>query len=89
MKVNRAVQLKKPSVFIRNIEHVSSTKLSEIVAAFKPERIQLIKNSKDKPANMAVAYFATEADALQCLSSMKNTSFDGQKISVYYRSASK
>lgn len=88
MKVTRTVQLKKPSVFIRNIEHVSSSKLSEIVSAFKPERIQFICNTKDTPASMAVAYFASESDALQCLSKMKNNSFDGRKISVYYRSFS-
>jgi len=85
------VNIPKPAVFFRNISHLNDEELQKLIAEYSDsiERIQMIGKAvaKDKVPSMAIAYFANQDDALDCVHALHNTIVgkDRRKISVTYR----
>ena len=84
-------EIKKPTVFFRNISHLNEKQLHELIADYSDsiERIQMIGKAvaKDKVPSMAIAYFSNEQDALGCVRTLHNTIVgeERRKISASYR----
>jgi hypothetical protein len=84
-KVGSPVSLNIPAVFLRNVSKIGIDKVREAIAPFKHERLQFTYRSKDIPGDLAVVYFASEADAMNCLSKIKNIRIDHKRLYSSYR----
>lgn len=79
--------LKRPALFLRNIEHIEDESLETLFADYLPsiERIQLLRPKPARLANMAVVYFRSEEAAFACLGKLHSAVVDGERIAVAYR----
>lgn len=85
MGVTNCIELKKPVVVVRKIDHVSDTAMAKLLEEFKPERVQLIRRSPDVNAYMAVVYFRSENEATAAMKKMHGKKVLNKSIWAGYR----
>ena len=57
--------VKKPALFLRKVSHVPSKAVHELLVAHGAKKVQIMTYKTElAPADMAVAYFDSEGDAL-------------------------
>lgn len=74
-----------PTVFLRNVSKIGKTEVENAISQFPFERIQFTYKTKDLLGDLAVVYFKTQADALSCLSAIKNVRLNGKRLSSSFR----
>lgn len=77
--------LKLPALFLRNVSKIGKDEVEKVMAEFDFERMQFTYRSKDVVGDLAVVYFKTQAEALACLSAIKNVRVNGKRLSSSYR----
>lgn len=75
----------KPSVFIRNIGHLETVDVENLMQSHGHDRLEIIKKSKDGALDMAVAYFPNMEVAFKCYTALKSTNINGKKLSASYK----
>ena len=86
LQVEAPRQIKKPSLFIRNVRKIGSSKLLAVMNQMNCERVRINDKSKDIQSDLAVAFFPTEESAFQALHTLKTLRVEGVKIAVSFRS---
>ena len=78
-------QIKKPSLFIRNVRKIGHSKLVAVMSQMGCDRLRINNRTKDVVSDLAVAFFPTEESAFLAIHQLKNISVEDVKIQVSFR----
>ena len=78
-------QIKKPSLFIRNVRKIGHSKLVALMSQMGCDRLRINNRTRDVVSDLAIAFFPTEEAAFQALHKLKNITVEDVKIQVSFR----
>lgn len=86
LMITEPKQIKKPSLFIRNVRKIGHSKLVAVMSQMGCDRLRINNRTRDVVSDLAIAFFPTEEAAFQALHKLKTITVEDVKIQVSFRS---
>lgn len=79
------IQLKKPTLFIRNVKKIGPKNVQKVMSDMGAERLQINYTTKDVVSDLAVAFFPSEESAFSALAKLRSMKVEGNRLPASFR----